>query len=192
MVKRFLGIQRISLFRFFQHLVSRSFNGKLFFSSRTKPFCLSTQVRDSALCFHCLCRFQLERDCPCQLSQRPFRHFSEACSHKKIATKGQSCWLFIAAANSCFACVNHRSGSLSSRCAVLLCSWWGLWHPFSLWSAKRFCTYKFCLILKYIVVSKISEAAGSALALLCSNRWCRHRGSCMRLTFRCADIKSMH
>ena len=64
---------------------------------------------------------ELERECPCQLSQHPFKDFSEACSHKMTATKGQSCWLPTAAAKSCFACVNHRSASLSSRCAQLCC-----------------------------------------------------------------------
>ena len=86
------------------------------------------------------------------LRRRPFRDFSEACSHKKTAREGRSCWLAIAAAKSCFACVNHRSASLSSRCAVLLCSWWSVWRTFPFWSAKQFCTYEFCLISKYIVV----------------------------------------
>ena len=88
---------------------------------------------------------ELERECPCQLSRRPFRDFSEACSHKKTARKGRSCWLAIAAAKSCFACVNHRSASLSSRCAVLLCSWWNVWRTFPLWSAKQFSAYEFFL-----------------------------------------------
>ena len=61
---------------------------------------------------------ELERECPWQLSRRPFKDFSEACSHKKTATKGQSCWLSTAEAKSCFACVNYRSASLSSRCAL--------------------------------------------------------------------------
>ena len=52
---------------------------------------------------------ELERECPCQLSQRPFKDLSEACSHKNTATKGRSCWLPTAAAKSCFACVAPRS-----------------------------------------------------------------------------------
>ena len=61
---------------------------------------------------------KLERACPWQLSRRPFKDFSEACSHKKTATKGQSCWLPTAATKSCFACAAPRFHLAVPCCCV--------------------------------------------------------------------------
>ena len=105
-------------FRFIMAILQRTF-----LLSSANLFCTDVACGNVAPMAHFLRRLialtaELERECPCQLSQHPFKDFSEACSHKMTATKSQCCWLPTAAAKSCFACVNHRSASLSSRCAV--------------------------------------------------------------------------